>query len=563
MPTPRYQQRVEEARLPGARVENTSNEEAFGGGRSFDRLRQAVGGLGQEIADIARKAKNDADQLAVLNADSKLAELQVGLQIEGEKFRGGEAMKGMDHVQQGWGQGLDEIKKGLSNEEQRRAFERISANRWESLNKHQQLYAAKESQVFDRESTDSAIQSYRNIGLTNYQDDASIDEALGQQDAAFSAYMQRQGRSEADPEVRVGRMKLMGEMHAAVIDRMLSNGQDLDAKKYFERRREAGQIPAEFATKIEKGLRASSILGEANRQASSILETNGGSERKALEAARKIEDPEVMQHTVREVKLRFQERENEKRKFEENRFLRATQLLEKHKDLAKIPFYNDLPMNERNAIDNRLEQLRTGKKPTTDWNSFYKLKTIAADPDGRNEFARLNLLTYRDKMADSEFKELVDLQASVRNGDDKAKKVLDGFRSDNQIVNDALSAAGFDPKSDEETYAQFRRSVDQEVMSYQERSGRKATNKEIQEVVDNLMVKGTVKGSGFLGMFKTERHAFQAKKGEQMEFDPKSIPKSDRDQIVRALTNKKLPVNDQTIMRAYMKKLERMVPDAE
>jgi hypothetical protein len=76
MPTvPRYEQRVGQAALPNARVSTNAPIEAFGGGQGLQQVAQAA----QETLEIVRKEREKADQLAVLEADTKAARLKTSL----------------------------------------------------------------------------------------------------------------------------------------------------------------------------------------------------------------------------------------------------------------------------------------------------------------------------------------------------------------------------------------------------------------------------------------------------------------------------------------------------
>jgi hypothetical protein len=546
MPTPRYRSgQVDQTALPQQRVQSFASDEAFNTGRSSQRLGAAQDQATAQAFQIAEKAKSDADEVAFMGADSKAAELQLQVQNDVEtNFRGQKAMEGIDHSHESWTKGVEDIRKGLNNDQQRLAFDRAVQNRYESLNKNVNVHAARERDTFDTESTNTAIKNYQNVALTNIHDPEQVDKSLGEIDAAYSGFLQRQkGIDPQSKEGQVERLSMISKTHVAGIERLLADGKDLDAKRYAEEREKQGQITQDDLVTIKGKLRSGTVYGEANRQADEFFKT--GSEKKALEMARGIEDPDISREAVQQVKLRFAEQEDRTRKYKEDRYLQATNLADTYKDKAKIPMYNELPLPERNAIDARIEQLRSGTPAKTDINKWYELKSMASDPQSQDSFRKMNLLVMKPYLSESDFQTMADAQMELRKG--KNSKTLDGWRTDNQVFEDAVAMAGIDPSAKPDTTAgktliQLRQNVERAVVSEQERLGRKLNNEELEKVTKKHVVKGKIKGSGFFGtgLFQTEKFVDEVKDGETLDTDMDGIPVSV--QKIAGKTNYKLNV---------------------
>jgi hypothetical protein len=355
--------------------------------------------------------------------------------------------------------------------------------------------------------------------------------------------------------------------HKGVIERMLSNNQDVLANEYYYGNPKKGipgvkdQVSGSDVADVEKALKAGSVLGESQRQATSIMQAHGTDEKSALERARSISDPKIQEETVKEVKMRFAEQEASKRQADEYNFRAAAEQSKNTRSLPDPVLWNKLSLKDQNELQNQIENLRKGIDPPANSEEYYDLRTLASNPGTRDQFMKTNLLSYGSKVSRSNLATLIDLQADMRSGKDRADKILDGFRSDNSIVNDTLNAAGIDPTPKTGTdqakkVALFRSKVDEEVRKIQADTGKKATNEQIQSIADNLIVKGKVPGSGWI--FDTKKSAFELAPGEKLEVNPKDIPRDDRKKIEAALKKYNRPVNDETVMEIYKKKLGKL-----
>ena len=103
-----------------------------------------------------------------------------------------------------------------------------------------------------------------------------------------------------------------------------------------------------------------------------------------------------------------------------------------------------MTVGERAGLRAYAKSLQPGEATIeTDWATYYGLMTQASDRSPPRS-AKLNLIHVPcTKLGKTEFKELVHLQGSIRKGDDKkAEAALDGFRTNQQILDDTLKLAG-------------------------------------------------------------------------------------------------------------------------
>jgi hypothetical protein len=354
--------------------------------------------------------------------------------------------------------------------------------------------------------------------------------------------------------------------HVGVIDRLLANDQDLAAKQYYDAHK--ADVTGAASIAVERALEEGSTRGESQRQADTIT-GKAATLGDALTQVRAIADPKVRDATEERVRKYFSEKAENLRQQRDAGMQRATNLVEQSHDINSVPplLLSTFTVGERESLREYAVKLQKGIPIATDWPTYYQLKSLASAEATQPAFLQTNLLTYRSKLSDEQFKELTDYQASLRSADGRAQDRLGGFRTVQQVVNDALGAAGIDPtpkqgSSDADKVALFRRSVDEAIAQQEAVSGKKTTAVDAQHLVDDLMVKGAVAGSGIFGFFKTTRHAFEAKPGEDLLLEVKDVPPLDRAQITARLQQLGQPVTDSNILTLYKKRLALLRPAA-
>ncbi len=386
-----------------------------------------------------------------------------------------------------------------------------------------------------------------------------VDSAIKNQEAIIIDRANREGRSPEWVKEQVG--DAQSKTHSSVIQRMLANGQDMAASEYYKSIKD--QIGGGEVTQVEKSLEEGTLRGQSQRESDKIV----GSTKdltSALDQARKIEDPKLRDETTSRVKDFFTTKRLAENEAKETDYVGATNIIEKTKNFDNVPPNLLVKMTpaERTSLRNYADNLREGKKPVTNWDDFYNLRTMASSNSTKTKFMQTNLMEYRPSLADSEFKELANLQAQLRNGDEKAEKTLDGYRTDAQIVDGALTSAGFDatPKQgtdDAKKVNQFRRKVDERIAQHQQNTGKKATNEEVQSIVDTMMVEG-VSEKGWI--WDTKKRLFELNPGESIEIGVDDVPPAEKAKIESALKKNGMPVTSENIVKLFSKKISRKAP---
>jgi hypothetical protein len=567
VPTPRFSQsQVQTAATPNVRVSTDAPSAAFGVGQGA-AIAEAVQDVTSIGTKIFKEEKEKADDIATTEAYAKTVRLKNELFYDTKRGvitrKGKNALGAENDFGAEFDKRTEEIEKGLSNSDQRLMYQKIKSKARTDFDTDIQKHVTGETMRFQEETAKEAVKAEMENAIYNYHDPAKVQESLKMQELLINSHAQRMG---VDPGPLL--KEVQTKTHVGIIERYLSNDQDRKAKEYFEANK--GFISGAAIENVEKALADGSLRGESQRTSESIWATSKGNLGAALKTARSSlkDDPKLKDETIRRIQQLAQEDKAAKDAYRDNLFESAWKETEQKKDRPNMALWAKLSPEDQSKIDSRVDYLRKGKQPETDWNDFYQLKTWASYKDTRDQFLRTNLLDYRNKMADSEFKELVNLQQELRKGDENAEKTLDGFRNHTTIVNDSLAQAGIDPSpeagsGDAEKVNRFRSMVDAEVKRHQDAVGKKITNDEMQEIVDRLMIKGKVPGSGFYGFFQKNKRAFELESGENIEISAENIPASEKAKIVDALQRSKKPVTDQSILELYHRKLTRKVSRAD
>jgi hypothetical protein len=553
---------VPTAPLPGARVSPNAPTSAFQPPAPVD-----VSGVTRVVAQLAEKERAKADQLALLDADNQLAQLQADLSVQATNRRGKDALGAEADTTDAWKQGVDKIRGNLTNERQQLAFEGRVSGRGQSLYETVARHTQSEVQQYDKETTLAALDIRLNDAIKNYQDPAQVGQALGETKAILTDFGRRNGWA---PEVVADKVaSQVSKMHSGVIEAMLAKGDDLAASKYYETAKP--EIVGTDSVQVVKSLEEGSVRGESQRQADEIVAQQGATRTSALEAAKKITDPKVRDATENRINQHFSEQNAAQQERREKDMLTATDIVEKTGSVYRIPpaLWTTFTLGEREALKNYGKVMAKGETVVTNWATYYDLQSIASSDATRDRFLRTNLLQYRGQLGDTEFKQLVELQASMRKGDNSADATLGGIRTTQQVVDASLTAAGIDPtpkpdnnpNSDAGRVSRFRRQVDQETAQLEAQTKKKPSAVDVQQIVDNLLVRGIVRGK-LWGIFDTvdEKRQFERVPGESgFVVDVKDVPYAERRQIEDALRRRQQPVTDANVLRLYQQQLAKMV----
>ncbi len=556
MPTVKnYRQQVETAALPGVRATAAPTEETFGvsGGNKL----AAVGG--QIYADEILKQ----DQIAVMEADRKLSDWEQKRLYDPKDGalakRGKDAFGLGDVVSQDFEKASGEIRSSLTTERQRQAFDRQSETRRRDIGGTINKHTFGEVRKFDDTETENYLLNSRQAAVkaASTGDLARVGTEVDRQIASVTDYANRNGLGTEYIKQKTAQAK--SDTHVGVVESLLAAGNDQLAKEYADKVKP--EIAGDDIAKVDKWLKEGTTRGESQRQADTIMASTKSRD-EAMNEAIKIKDPTIRDAVEDRVNRYYSIKKQAENENKEKIMTDAANIIDRTGSTNSISpsVWTSLSVTERTSLEQYAKRKAKGDAEKTDWATYYELMSLGSSQDTREAFARTNLLEYKHKLGNTEFKQLTDLQASIRKGDGKADEKLDGFRTNQQIVDDTLRQAGLDPtpksSSDNKSVASFRRAVDGAVAAEERRKGKKLTNDEVQSIADNLVIKGKVPGSGWI--WDTEKRAFELSEGESLVVKPKDIPVVERRKIEAALRKHNRQVTDQSVLDLYNLKLQTL-----
>lgn len=415
---PRYGQQasalpqVAPAPRPNVQVGPEASPSAFGVPGGID-----LSGAQRVAVDLWDKARQRANQVAALDADNQLHDLAQDLyyhpQTGAFNVLGKDAIGAADKAREAWAKGVGEIGNGLSNDDQRLAFQRRSQAQRFQLDDAAAAHVNAQIQQYDKGETLKALDKRRDLAIASPDKPAIIQGAIAEQRAIWSDYARAHGLG---PEATAqGLAETVSATHAAVISQMLANGNDLDAQGYYAQHQ--AEIVGNDSTQIAKEMDIGSLRGESQRQADTItaVAVNPAG---ALEAANRIADPKLRDATVDRVRAFYDEQNHAKALDAENAFQEAGTILEQRGSFDAIPpaLLSRMTYQQRDALRNDVDRLRKQRtERTTDPQLYYNLMNMAGVNDfTRRDFENINLMQFRSQLSDTDFERLVQLQRTER-----------------------------------------------------------------------------------------------------------------------------------------------------
>lgn len=545
MPTvPRYQEgNVKEAGLNLGRVESRVSSDAFGAGYA-GTFSNAI----NEADKIVTQYQDHADQIALMEADQKATELETRLLYDPQNGalnkRGKDSFDLPNTVNEDLNKGFEEITSSM-NERQKQKFNRIAYEKQARINRSLDQHISGEMKRYDDSQTMSYINTKQNAALTEYQNPEAVNRHIEDQKLAIAAYGGRNGMPSL--EIKEKMDLAASKTHHSVLERLVDTDNDLAAKAHFEANKD--KLVGEDLVRAEKLVEASSLRGESQRRSDEIFKTFR-SEKDAIEEAKKIQEPKLRDETVRRTREAFELKrlaeENDRKEL--NR--QAQEMTLKGKELPES-MKQKMSISDVAHIDTYKKNVREGKFITTDFATYYDLRTLASNPETRNQFLRTDLNDPKllNKLDDGARVELVKLQDGMRKGDKNTQKELDGFRSDQAIVQGGIKSLKID--KDPVKADLFARRVQEKLVDFEARNGKKAKSDEVQAIVDEMKVQHVVE-KGWL--WDSKKSAFELTDEERARAEVKAIadiPEKRRKDIEVALRTKGKPVTEESILRLY------------
>lgn len=495
MPTvPTIQTRqIQEQGLNIRRSNIRTSDETFGGGQSAENVSRAAQGLIQNAIAIEDKARREANDIAVYEADKQASDLETRLLYDRENGamnkKGKDALGLPDSVLPEFDKNIEQIVEGLANDEQRDLFKRLVLSRRSGINKQISRHIAREGQKYDSAVTDSYIANERNAALENFHDEERINIAINRQRAAILDHADRNGLPAEWKKLKLG--EIQSKTHSGVISRIIDGGDDIKAKNYYEKYKD--QIDGNDRVKLTKLLEAGSLRGESQRRSDSIWSGSGEDLGKSLARAERIRDPKLRDETVRRIRQKESDKQSSIRAAENANFTKASEYIKNNpgiadvRDAMPVSQWESLTLQQQNALRKYNSNPSNNNKI---WLDFLDKSPSQIANMSRSEFEQnywINFDGAHRTRAEKIWKE-------AQSGGDKLN--LTKTLTFNKRVQSTLNRSGFSldkkDKGDAQVLARFEQEASERIEDFEvnELGGkRKATGQEIQKVLDDMLIR--------------------------------------------------------------------------
>lgn len=528
---------VEQAALPNMRVDQTPDAAAFGLGSANRSILPAV-------ADFAQKVKDDADEIAVKEAESKILEYEKEYLYNPETGmyrKEGKDAFGLDkELNDTFDKKRADIVNSLSNPRQKAMFDQKAEAKKSELQSQTMKHMGVQIQKYDDQVTESYIKNQQESAINSLQEPSKIYSSIQEQKSAILKYGDRHG---LPTEFIMEKAKAAeSTTHSGVISRMLTNGDDITAEAYFNANKDS--ITAKDYEQVAKELEIGSTRGFAQRFADDAVKRGLSEDQAYKELEKKSNSMSAKQREAAEMRISkvFNMRDQAEQRRQEQLYMYAGKKVQEAGSLDAVET-KVLAAMKPEVVD-KLRDLANKNSLLDDTSNFYKLKMIASNPETRSKFLNKNLLednTFHS-LNKQHKEEIIDLQTSLRNKDGKADKELDGIYTSSQIVQKVAESAGIKKNED----SSFELIVNKEIADMQKATGKKLSNEEVKQIANKYTAEAVV-----------AKHTFWFDSTKPKYKILNEMDEQERANIESALKAKGRPVTNDNILNLYLMKVNQ------
>lgn len=535
--------RVNQAALPGARVQSSASAADFGGTQAAEMIQMGKGieGAGRDITRTATVMQEREDADMIFRAEAALKEKQLEFDRQVNERKGAQAWGAAEEAAKFWNDTSAEVGATLKTDRQRRLFEQTTLKLRTPHLDTIARYEAGQRRASVEESANASIVSSIDLAAAN----AGNTEILGIARDDITRRTQTVAKLNGWPPERaeVELTKNLTMLHKQVIQAQIDKDPRA-AREYYELNKE--QIAGSERDGLEKTLNEGNVRLTAQEAGDKVI-ADGMSETEALAWVRQNYEGEEESAAVTEIKTRFSEVDGALKAQQKAVSDQAWEIVANGGGRGQIPagVWAQLDAKEKIQINDHLrtraERAKNGDVKT-DIASLYDLNKMAVnDPEG---FAQMNLLASPEfnKLSRGDQEQMIKLQATVAKGGPAVKEL--------QTVDGQISAAVAPLKLDKVEAAiaenRIRAAIDAEAQA----RGKALDAAERQKVVDRMLIEGEVV-NGRWYRNDPDRRMFEVYGTEDAAKFVPQIPRDERRKIVEALERAGRKATDAEIARLY------------
>lgn len=524
----------------------------------------AMAGALRQVSGVAmqyyEQEKAKADEAAILQARMELSDLENEL-FDPENAqgvlakRGGDALAAMDVAQAAYDKRRAKIEFRLRNDDQKRAFARISFDFGEQLTGRVRTYALRENETF--------VEATGQASLAGSLERASLAAAEGRDDALAREVtfahqqIELQGQRKGLPAEAIALQKdaFTSQTLVTSVQSMINQGNATGALQFWQSN--ADDLTAEDRTRLAPQMRRVELGVRETEEASRIIGAHGTGTA-AVRAAEKIADPDLRDLVISRIDAESGRRERAQRQSEQ---ALTEQLLRRALETdPSVPFENLVPPGVQASMDPRdvmtvrnfrAAQLR-GEEVQTDPRVYQDL-WMKSDKD----LAATNIrqLVLERKLAPGDADRFLQRQQEIL--DPKPGKFR--WTSEADMYAQAELILGVDPATPagKRDAGKFRMTADRAIAERESQLDRSMTHEEKWKLMNELMLPMTRERS-FLGidLAPANVRAYEARGQQDAYLDPQLVARARADLEAR-LAPGDAPLTDADVIQYLQSNAER------
>ncbi len=495
-----YEAKVAPDVQPGVDIPLAVTPQALGAG-----IGDAVQNLGEVASDIHAKEVDHANRTNVLAADNaqqafiqaRMYDPKTGILNQN---LGKDAPAAVDQALGEFDQSAARVEGGLTNDAQKLHFRQMVTERRLQMQDQLGKYEHAETERYADEVAKGSIANATTMAVQNANDPKIVADNIALQRAVIDHRGAAKGLA---PEmIEAQQRDAASGTHLAVIQQLVSDGQDLSAKAWYDQNK--GDLTGQDLTQATRLVEAGSLAGQSQRIATELLYDKDGNVRPRGEVLAEIQkDPRLAKDTrLRDaVDERAQhalgEHAQAKEETQKQTFDQAYQILTDPANTQGIA--NPKVVAAMATLDpERAQALKNyaakDGKVTTDMHAWLALDNVLSDPAKTEEAKAIHLEDYVDKIDGPDLKALktrIDAikqgKTEIQNSDARIADVVKDTRARN------LLAPGKPGSQEAADAADYEKTVREDCEAAAKEKGSPLTRDEIQKVADDNLIQVVTK----------------------------------------------------------------------
>lgn len=566
MPRVPAQQTVQDAALPGVRVQGAPSASTYGAD---------VGGTLQRAGiEMYQREMAAADRAAVMEAETIAGNSELEILDKMGQMKGRDAVTARDFVDTQFGEVEAKLTGALSNDRQRQMFQQVIRHKRDSLNRTALGHATRETEAFEQLTYKNNLEQAVNLARAHVDDPIRIGAEKGLVAQKIALMAERQGWD--DDAHKAELTGVYSKMNLSVISGMLERGNDKAAKQYYEQMKgyevertkvneETGEVKtfpgvtqftATDRDRVEKSLNEGSTRGEAHRaflriQADIDISTAEG-RRLATNTANTMDDEKVGALVLQKLDHAFAQEDKRKQEQHEESFSRGVKLIDEQwqknptktaREMVPPEEWATYSVQDRHTLDTYLSHFRDPGKKVTDLNTWVDFNSMKDD-----DLAKLNkpgIMKILNKLSESDQDKALTRWNGVLNRKDgkQPDKKYEKLLSNSQYLENALENSGHFkmdkakkdwPEEDKALWNDIQNEAGRALSEIEEGAKPKDIQDTVQKIVDKHLGQKFKYDKGFFSFEKDVPAGLigrVAKDGGTVRIPLTDIPKDQQDRI--------------------------------